>query len=60
MQDNTGAYSAQVTLVPASMKSVTMQAINPGRWQLLCHVAAHWQMGMEVLYNVAQKGVGMC
>lgn len=57
---SSGNYRAAIPLLPASSTSVSMKAENVGVWQLLCHVAAHWQAGMEVLYNVQTKGSGMC
>jgi FtsP/CotA-like multicopper oxidase with cupredoxin domain len=47
-QGNDGSYMAQITLLPASMVTVMMKAANVGLWQMLCHVAAHWQMGMNI------------
>lgn len=47
-QGNDGSYMAQITLLPASMVTVIMKAANVGLWQMLCHVAAHWQMGMNI------------
>lgn len=39
-----GYNSATLSLLPGTMKTVTMYAQNVGVWQLLCHVAAHWQV----------------
>jgi hypothetical protein len=31
-----------------------------GSMTVLCHVAAHWQFGMQINYNIALNGTGMC
>ncbi|KAK4706048.1 hypothetical protein P7C70_g160, partial [Phenoliferia sp. Uapishka_3] len=56
VQTASGANMAQLSLLPASMTSVVMSAANVGLWQFLCHVAAHWQMGMQVNYNITTSG----
>ncbi|KAL8287598.1 hypothetical protein RQP46_003456 [Phenoliferia psychrophenolica] len=56
VQTGSGINVAQVSLLPASMTTHLMNAGNIGLWQFLCHVAAHWDMGMQVNYNVSQTG----
>ena len=51
VQTGTGINLAQLSLLPASMTTVVMNAANVGLWQFLCHVAAHWQSGMQVNYS---------
>lgn len=56
VQTGTGINVAQISLLPASMTTHLMNAGNIGLWQFLCHVGAHWDMGMQVNYNVSRTG----
>lgn len=41
-----GRRTDVIELLPASMKTVDMQAVNPGHWMFHCHVADHITAGM--------------
>lgn len=47
-----GHHTDVVELFPASMKTVTMLADNPGTWMYHCHVNDHIDAGMMALYVV--------
>ena len=47
-----------VELLPASMKTVTMVADNPGTWLYHCHVNDHIKAGMTTLYRVLERTAG--
>ncbi len=52
-------YSTDVVeLLPASMKTVDMQADNPGEWMYHCHVADHITAGMMASYTVHNSTSG--
>jgi manganese oxidase len=41
-----------VTLLPATTKTVDMNADNPGSWMFHCHVSDHMEGGMMAFFNV--------
>ncbi len=47
-----GRRTDVIELLPASMKTVDMQANNPGTWLLHCHVADHITAGMSTRWTV--------
>ncbi len=49
-----GSYTDIVNLMPAAVKSVTMEADNPGTWLFHCHVGDHTEAGMSSLFTVRQ------
>lgn len=53
--NETGTYTDVVELLPASMKSVDMQADNPGEWMFHCHVADHITAGMIATYTIKSE-----
>ncbi len=50
-------YTDVIELLPASMKSVDMEANNPGKWMLHCHVDDHRKAGMYTTYDIFPKKV---
>ncbi len=47
-----GRYTDVVELLPASMKTVDMEANNIGKWMLHCHVDDHRHAGMYTTYEI--------
>jgi FtsP/CotA-like multicopper oxidase with cupredoxin domain len=44
-------------LVPAgSTLDILVDASNPGRWMLHCHIAEHLEAGMHMLFTVGPPG----
>lgn len=50
-----GRRTDVVELMPASMKSVDMNADNPGNWLMHCHVTDHITAGMSTRWQVLPK-----
>ena len=50
--DSNGHHTDVIELLPASMKTVTMVADNPGKWMYHCHVNDHITAGMMADYTV--------
>lgn len=49
-----GRRTDVVELLPASMKTVDMEAVNPGHWMYHCHVADHITAGMYTHWMVRE------
>ena len=50
---SSGQRTDVIEILPASMKTVDMNADNPGTWMFHCHVADHLDAGMDTLYTIA-------
>ena len=44
--------TAAVANNPGQMITTTMTAMNPGLWQLICHMNTHLSKGMEANYMI--------
>ena len=49
-----GQRTDVIEILPASMKTVDMNADNVGTWMFHCHVADHLDAGMDTLYSITQ------
>ena len=49
-----GSHTDVVNLMPATMRTVTMIADNPGKWMYHCHVNDHIEAGMMGYYTVKE------
>ncbi|KAF2095204.1 Cupredoxin [Rhizodiscina lignyota] len=52
-----GIVTPSVAINPGQMITVTMNAANPGWWQVICHFNQHLSKGMEANY-IVHGGVG--